>query len=95
VPHQRAPDSPTPMPGRDAEVEDLPFVRRVVRHDVAGDHGAIRRHREQDAAGDALLEVVRRPRVGEDFPLDRRDGGDVNRAGGTDPVAGARDGPPT
>ena len=95
MPHQRAPDPPAAMAGRDAEVQDLPFVRGVVRHDVAGDQGAIRRHREQHAAGDALLEVVRGPGVGEDFPLDRRDGGDVNRAGGTDPVAGARDGPPT
>ena len=83
------------MQRRDGEVQDLSFVRRVVRHDVARDRGAGRRYREQHAAGDALLEVVRGPGVGEDFPLDRRDGGDVSGAGGTDPVAGARDGPPT
>ena len=83
------------MQRRDGEVQDLSFVRRVVRHDVARDCGAGRRYREQHAAGDALLEVVRGPGVGEDFLLDRRDGGDVSRAGGTDSVAGARDGPPT
>src|SRR2546422_177378 len=91
VPHELMPDSPAAMARRDAEVQDLPFVRGVVRHDVADDHGAGSRHREQHAAGDALPEVVRGPWVGEDLPLDRRDGGNVSRAGGTDPVAGARD----
>jgi len=95
VPHELVPDSPAAMAMRDAEVQDLPFVRGVVRHDVADDHGAGSRHREQHAAGDTLPEVVRGPWVGEDLPLDRRDGGNVSRAGGTDPVAGARDGPPT
>src|SRR2546430_7893143 len=41
--------------------------------------------------GDALLEVVRGPGVGERGALDGDDVGDVSRPGGTDPVTGGRD----
>src|SRR2546425_9754076 len=42
----------------------------------------------------ALGEVVRRPRIRKDGPLDRDDGRDVSRLGGADLAGGGRSQPP-
>ncbi len=45
---ERASDAATPVRGRDAEVQDLRLVRRVVRHGVAGDHTVLLSHEKRD-----------------------------------------------
>src|SRR2546422_2349254 len=66
-----------------------------MRNRVAQDAPALLGHEKRHPGGDALLELVRGPGVGERGALDGGDVGDVSRPGGTDPVTGGRGAPPT
>src|SRR2546430_16759721 len=87
-------DAAAPVRRGDAQVQDLPFVRREVRDRVARDGRPADGDEERCLGGEALAEIVGRPGVREDRALDRRDGLHVSRLGGTDPVGGGHGGPP-
>src|SRR6266566_5577202 len=81
--HQRSSDTAAPLRRGDAQVQDLPFVRREVRHRVARDVLPPDGDKERCLGGEALAEIVGRPGIREDRALDRRDGRHVSRLGGT------------
>src|SRR5437762_7512668 len=76
------------------QVEDLPLICRATRDHIPHDLTLPGGDEERHAHRDTVSEVGCRPRIGERGLLDRDDGGDVSRSGGTDLVRGGRDVPP-
>jgi len=91
----KRPAQPMPSsPGRHGEVENLPFVRRVERDDIAA-HLPLEVGNQKERVGrNAVAEILRGPRIGEHVLFDRVDRRDVADFSGTNVEGGGRGGSP-
>ena len=84
----------TTAAGGDREVQDLALVSGVKCDDIARDLAGSFRDEKQRIGRDAIAEILRRPRIGEDRLLDRVNGGKVVESSGTNVEGGGRGGSP-
>lgn len=87
---ERPTETVTTAGGSDGEVQDLTLVRYVKGDDIALDLAGCFRNEEQRIGRDAIAEILRRPRIGEDLLLDRVDRGHVAESSGTNLEGGGR-----
>ena len=90
VSHQVATQAATTLRRRDGQVQDVPLIRSAEGNQVARDSTIALGDEKQGIRGDAVVEVLRRPRIGKDRLLDRVNARDVRQLSGTNAGGGGR-----